>query len=196
MVATSGSQLLPPNAVTNLRQNLLPLTTILTPNIPEAKLVLTDAGVQFPDISSIADIVHIASLLQSLGPEHVLVKGGHLPFNAQLHPAQSPTDRKFVIDVLHSGTEKGVIVFKTEYSESGNTHGTGCSLASAIASNLVLGCEMTVAVEKACRYVERGIRTAGNLGKGSGPINHFHALEVKDDWDGVESSLIKEVWRA
>lgn len=129
MVATSGSQLLPPDAVTNLRQNLLPLTTILTPNIPEAKLLLTNAGIQVPDISSISDIVCIASLLQGLGSKHVLVKGGHLPLNTQLFPAQNPKDRKFVIDVLHSGTENDVVVFRTEYSETGNTHGTGCSLA-------------------------------------------------------------------
>ncbi|KAI4182426.1 MAG: hypothetical protein L6R41_005998 [Letrouitia leprolyta] len=194
MVATSGSQLLPPDAVTNLRQNLLPLTTILTPNIPEAKLLLTNAGIQVPDISSISDIVCIASLLQGLGSKHVLVKGGHLPLNTQLFPAQNPKDRKFVIDVLHSGTENDVVVFRTEYSETGNTHGTGCSLASAIASNLALGYAMATAVEKACRYVERGIQTAANLGKGSGPINHFHALEVKDYSDGVESSLTRQIW--
>ncbi|KAL8939774.1 MAG: hypothetical protein Q9216_003161 [Gyalolechia sp. 2 TL-2023] len=199
MVATSGSQLLPNSAITNLRQNLLPLTTILTPNIPEAKLLLTNAGISFPEVDSIASIIHICSLLQPLGPKHVLVKGGHVPFTSELHPAQTATERYFVIDVLYSGAGNEVIVFKTEYCKSGNTHGTGCSLASAIASELALGWEMAGAVERACRYVERGIRTAGNLGKGSGPINHFHALEVRDngdeDGDGVRSSLRREIWR-
>ncbi|KAL8995657.1 MAG: hypothetical protein Q9188_006755, partial [Gyalolechia gomerana] len=151
MVATSGSQLLPNSAITNLRQHLLPLTTILTPNIPEAKLLLTNAGISFPAIDSITDIIHMASLLQRLGPKHILIKGGHIPFNPELHPAQNPDEKKLVIDVLHSGHGKDVIVFKTQFSESGNTHGTGCSLASAIASNLALGCEVGPAVEKACR---------------------------------------------
>ncbi|KAL8723759.1 MAG: hypothetical protein Q9225_000054 [Loekoesia sp. 1 TL-2023] len=194
MVATSGSQLLPNSAVTNLRQRLLPLTTILTPNIPEAKLLLTNAGIESIEIRSISDIVHIASLLQRLGPKYILIKGGHVPFDSDLKTAQDPRRRQFVIDVLHSGDGNNVTIFKTEYSESKNTHGTGCSLASAIASNLALGKDMPRAVEDACRYVERGIKTAPDLGKGSGPINHFHALEVKGQ-PVEESSSRREVWR-
>ncbi|KAL9025334.1 MAG: hypothetical protein Q9196_005825 [Gyalolechia fulgens] len=193
MVATSGSQLLPTPAITNLRQHLLPLATILTPNIPEAKLLLANAGIHCPDIESIADIVHMASLLQRLGPKHILVKGGHCPLDSELRPAHKPADKTFVIDVLCSGDEDDVIVFTSAFSDGGNTHGTGCSLASAIASNLALGCAMMLAVERACRYVERAIRTAVDLGGGNGPINHFHSLVVRED--GVGSSLRMEVWR-
>ncbi|KAL8960435.1 MAG: hypothetical protein Q9193_002855, partial [Seirophora villosa] len=131
MVATSGAQLLPNDAVTDLREKLLPLTTILTPNIPEANLLLANAGVEYPDIRSIPDLVRVAKLLQRLGPTHVLIKGGHLPVDHDLNVAQQDADKEFVIDVLfsHNQDNDDVMVFKTDFSPSKNTHGTGCSLA-------------------------------------------------------------------
>lgn len=133
MVSTSGAQLLPNAAVTNLRTRILPLTTILTPNIPEAKLLLENAGVQAPEIESLDDIVTIASLVRSLGPAFVLVKGGHLPLTENAQISKQEADRHTVIDVLHNGTK--AIVFETDYLPSKNTHGTGCSLACKPASS-------------------------------------------------------------
>ena len=197
MVATSGGQLLPDAAVTNLRTQLLPLTTILTPNIPEAKLILQNSGIDPPEILSVNDVVVIASKLQALGPRYVLVKGGHLPLTKGFKISTSSEDNVTVVDVLHDGTT--ATVFSTDFSASKNTHGTGCSLAcrslmlyrnfqhlltantAAIASNLAYRLPMPQAVENAIRYVEAGIRTSfSTLGQGNGPINHFHSLQIAD----------------
>ncbi|KAI4285855.1 MAG: hypothetical protein L6R35_004561, partial [Caloplaca aegaea] len=134
MVATSGAQLLPNSAVTSLRDQLLPLTTILTPNIPEAKLLLDNASIEYPEPTrSIPDLIRIAKSLQCLGPKHVLIKGGHLPVDRDLNVAQLDADKEFVIDVLFSSHDRhdndDVVIFRTNFSPSKNTHGTGCSLA-------------------------------------------------------------------
>lgn len=128
MVATSGAQLLPNDAITNLREKLLPLTTILTPNIPEAKLILDNAGIEYPEIRSFLDLADIASLLHGLGPEHVLLKGGHLPFGQEMNIPQHAQSRRFIVDILYS-SDMEATSFTTDYSPSKNTHGTGCSLA-------------------------------------------------------------------
>ena len=127
MVATSGAQLLPNEAVQNLRTNLLPLTTILTPNIPEARLLLENAGLELPETGSLDDIVDIATALQSLGPRCVLVKGGHLPLTKDGHISKEEADRHTIVDVLYDGHE--ATIYQTDYLPSKNTHGTGCSLA-------------------------------------------------------------------
>ncbi len=127
MVATSGAQLLPNEAVHNLRTNLLPLTTILTPNIPEARLLLQNAGLEAPETNSLDDIVNIAKDVQSLGPRYVLVKGGHLPLTKDGHISKEEADRHTIVDVLYDGRE--VTIYQTDYIPSKNTHGTGCSLA-------------------------------------------------------------------
>lgn len=127
MVATSGAQLLPNEAVQNLRMNLLPLTTILTPNIPEARLLLLNAGLEVPETNSLDDIVNIARVLQSLGPRYVLIKGGHLPLTKDGHISKEEADRHSIVDVLYDGRE--ATIYETGYLSSKNTHGTGCSLA-------------------------------------------------------------------
>ena len=127
MVATSGAQLLPNEAVHNLRMNLLPLTTILTPNIPEARLLLENAGLGAPDISSVDDIVNIARVVQSLGPRYVLVKGGHLPLMKDGLVSKAEADRHTIMNVLYDGRK--ATIYETDYLPSKNTHGTGCSLA-------------------------------------------------------------------
>lgn len=132
MVATSGAQLLPYEAVTNLREQLLPLTTLLTPNIPEAKLILDNAGIEVPKIECVYDVVHLASILQRLGPKNVLIKGGHLPVDKAYNVPKEATDRRFVQDVLKS--EDDVVFYTTDYFPSENTHGTGCSLACTYTS--------------------------------------------------------------
>ena len=124
MVATSGAQLLPPEAVGNLRLELLPLATVLTPNIPEAELLLKDAGSEVGQIETTKDLIKVAAALQKLGPKWILLKGGHLPFIK--HPTGSG-NVSAVIDVLYGRDE--TIVMQRDHLDSKNTHGTGCSLA-------------------------------------------------------------------
>ncbi|KAF1959538.1 hypothetical protein CC80DRAFT_466442 [Byssothecium circinans] len=173
MVSTSGSQLLPEQAVDTLIKQLLPLTTILTPNLPEAQLLLRTAGVSFKDPHNVDDIITIARSLQQLGPKYVLLKGGHLPLTKGRLVSTNEADQDVVLNVLYGEAETTLL--ETPYQKSRNTHGTGCSLASAIACNLASGMTVINAVKKANLYVEAGIKTSTDLGRGSGPINHFHS---------------------
>jgi hydroxymethylpyrimidine kinase/phosphomethylpyrimidine kinase len=127
MVATSGAQLLPEDAVEKLLQDLLPLTTILTPNLPEAKLLLRKANVNSKDPQTPDDLVKMAKALQKLGPKYVLLKGGHIPLTKDRKISTELTEDNIVFNVL-AGPEV-VETFETEYLKSKNTHGTGCSLA-------------------------------------------------------------------
>ncbi|ESZ99322.1 phosphomethylpyrimidine kinase [Sclerotinia borealis F-4128] len=173
IVSTSGSQLLPSTAIRELRELLLPYTTVLTPNVPEAKLLLSDAGKVVDEPKNLNDLMNIAKQVQSLGPKYVLVKGGHLPLKNDKTVATTEEERELMVDILYG---EGVITeIWSRYQKSRNTHGTGCSMASAIASNIANGMPVVQAVRSACRYIEAGIRTAPNLGKGNGPINHFHS---------------------
>lgn len=174
MISTSGSQLLPEKAVKELRTKLLPLTTVLTPNIPEAQLLIKDAGDEAPEPTDLAGMISLAKQIRSLGPKAVLLKGGHLPLTKDHKTAQNPQDGTIVVDILVDGDT--TTLFETEFLVSKNTHGTGCSLASAIAANLAQGKDMIRAVRNAVRFVEVGIKTSTDLGKGSGPINHFHSM--------------------
>ncbi|KAJ0417326.1 hypothetical protein BJY00DRAFT_303480 [Aspergillus carlsbadensis] len=174
MVSTSGSQLLPEAAVQGLRTKLLPLTTVLTPNIPEAKLLLKDCGQAVSDPEDLEGLIQLTKRVAALGPKAVLLKGGHLALTKDHKTAQNPDEASRVIDILYDGEE--VTLFETDYLLSKNTHGTGCSLASAIAANLAHGKDLKRAVRSAVRFVEAGIKTSSELGKGSGPINHFHSM--------------------
>lgn len=179
MVSTSGAQLLPPKAVTNMVTELLPLTTVLTPNIPEATLILRKAGkTPFP-IDNLEGLKRLAAEVHSLGPRYVLLKGGHFPLTHAYQTANSESDKKLVCNILFGGGDEMDII-EFPYHKTKHTHGTGCSLASALACNLALGLEMAPAVVAACRYVDAGIKTAFKLGNagGSGPINHFHSLQI------------------
>ncbi|KAI1502328.1 Phosphomethylpyrimidine kinase-domain-containing protein [Biscogniauxia marginata] len=173
MIATTGAQLLPSKAVNELRTLLLPQTFILTPNIPEARLLLSDSDKESIDIQRIDDLELIARRIQELGPKWVLIKGGHVPFKKDGTIANSPEEKEIVVDVLLGEGE--ITRIASPYLDSKNTHGTGCSLASAIASNLSRGFRPVEAVKAACQYVEAGIKTAPGYGKGNGPLNHFHS---------------------
>ena len=127
MVSTSGSKLLPEKAIRNLREQLLPITTILTPNISEALLLLRDSGTTIPDPQSLDDLVNIAKTVHGLGPKFVLVKGGHLPMTRDRKVPVNDADKSIVTDVLYNGSQ--VSILETEYLVSRSTHGTGCSLA-------------------------------------------------------------------
>ncbi|KAI1847795.1 hypothetical protein JX265_009223 [Neoarthrinium moseri] len=174
MVATTGAVLLPPEAVKDMRTLLLPQTFLVTPNIPEAKLLLSDAGKQSLEVETIEDLENLARMTQELGPEWVLIKGGHVPFKKDGTIARSPEERQLMVDVLYG--EGRITRIGGTYQDSKNTHGTGCSLASAIASNIAKGLSPVEAVSAACQYVEAGIRTAPGYGQGNGPLNHFHSV--------------------
>ncbi len=151
MVAKGGQSLLAANAVATLKRALLPLASLLTPNLPEAS-VLCGREIETED-----DMRHAADMLLTLGVPAVLLKGGHLPGD-------------LVTDML--ATEDGVTLFSAPRIPSRHTHGTGCTLASAIATGLAQGMALPDAVARGRDYVRRAIETAPGFGAGAGPLNH------------------------
>ena len=107
MVATSGAQLLPEDAVKTLCNDLLPQTYILTPNIPEANLILKEAGHTPFDIQDLGDLQKLAAALHKLGVKYVLLKGGHVPLTSEYKVASSEDDKKIVANVLHGEGHRG-----------------------------------------------------------------------------------------
>ena len=151
MVATSGARLISEDAIETLKQELFPLATVLTPNIPEAQHI---AGMK---ISTPEDMEVAARLIYAKGCKNVLIKGGRNMAGA--------------VDVLFDG--ESARRYEIGQIDTSNTHGTGCTLSSAIASNLALGHPVPEAVELAKSYVTDAIRRAPGLGHGCGPLNHF-----------------------
>lgn len=132
MVSTSGSNLLPTEAIKTVTGLLVPHATVLTPNIPEAKLLaeLVEGGQYFSEISSIDDLEKLAATIQSLGPKWVLLKGGHLPLTKDLTVANVDDENRqpaVVVDILYGEGRSTRI--QSRYQDSKNTHGTGCTLA-------------------------------------------------------------------
>jgi hydroxymethylpyrimidine/phosphomethylpyrimidine kinase len=162
MVATSGDRLLAPAAIDLLRGELLPCASIATPNLPEAAALADE-----PIATDRASIERQARKILRLGPAAVLIKGGHGS------GAES-------IDYLVSA--EGVKAFAAPRVATKNTHGTGCSLSSAIAAGLARGFQLDEAVDRAKRYVSAAIAAADslNVGRGNGPIHHFYALDGND----------------
>jgi hydroxymethylpyrimidine/phosphomethylpyrimidine kinase len=156
MVAKGGAALLQDSAAHALITRMIPKAALLTPNLPEAE-VLTG----FP-VTDLEGMRRAAAALLKLGPGAVLVKGGHLD-----HPT--------VLDLLL--TERGETVFESRRIDTQHTHGTGCTLASAIAAGLAQGLAMEPAVARARDYVHRAIETAPGFGHGHGPLNHSHPLD-------------------
>jgi hydroxymethylpyrimidine/phosphomethylpyrimidine kinase len=142
MVSTSGSELLPRTAVSTLIKDLLPLTTILTPNLPEAKLLLETAGVQVNDPETVDDIVAMAHKILGLGPKWVLLKGGHLPLTRGRVISKEDAEKEIVLNVL-IGESSGLTMLESDYVKSNNTHGTGCSLACESGPVSLLECATT-----------------------------------------------------
>jgi hydroxymethylpyrimidine/phosphomethylpyrimidine kinase len=159
MVATSGDRLLPPDAVEGLRSKLIPRARLVTPNLPEAAALLNEAIAE-----SEAGIERQGKLLLAAGCETVLIKGGHG------HGAES-TDYLF--------SAGGVVAFRSPRIVTKNTHGTGCSLSSAIAAGLAKGNNLETAVANAKTYISEAIAAADrvNVGRGHGPVHHFHAFD-------------------
>lgn len=154
MIATSGSKLISDLAIDTLKTKLLPLADIITPNIPEAESL---TGVT---IENTAQMLKAAKLLSQMLPGYILIKGGHLQESAD--------------DLLYGhGTASW---FKSAKIPNPNTHGTGCTLSSAIACNLAKGDNMQTSVANAKVYISGALRANLDLGKGSGPLNHCYKL--------------------
>lgn len=150
MIATSGARLISEEAVEVLKNSLLPMAALVTPNIPEAE-VLSGRKIVTPE-----DMIKAAALIGETYHCAVLCKGGH-----QLNDAN---------DLLWK--EGGYRWFRGERINNPNTHGTGCTLSSAIASNLAKGYELEAAVERAKKYISGALAAMLDLGKGSGPMDH------------------------
>ncbi len=150
MVATSGAKLISDDAVDALVNELLPLATVITPNIPEAE-VLSGMSIQSPD-----DMIKAAQKIRSLSGVAVLLKGGHNMNDAN--------------DLLVSAD--GSRWFNGDHIDNPNTHGTGCTLSSAIASGLAKGYPLAQAVSSAKSYISGALASMLNLGKGCGPLDH------------------------
>lgn len=154
MVSKSGFHLLQPEAKEALINYLLPMATLVTPNLPEAEVI---TGLK---ISTLEDMKKSADLIRKIGPKYVLIKGGHLDGEAT--------------DILYDGNE--FIYYNSPRINTKNTHGTGCTLSSAIASNLGNGLPMKEAIEKAKLYITGAIENSFPIGKGVGPVHHFYKL--------------------
>jgi hydroxymethylpyrimidine/phosphomethylpyrimidine kinase len=156
MVATSGDRLLPADAVDALRTKLIPLASIITPNLPEAAVLLSE-----PLAASDAAIESQGRRLLSLGCPYVLIKGGHG------HGSES-------IDYLVSAS--ATVSLASPRLATKNTHGTGCSLSAAIAAGLAKGEDMDAAVRNAKAFISAAIASADRfaVGHGHGPVHHFH----------------------
>jgi hydroxymethylpyrimidine/phosphomethylpyrimidine kinase len=156
MVAKGGARLLDPGAVDALVLRLLPLASLLTPNVPEAEL-LTGMRIQ-----SVRDLERAADALLALGPSAVLMKGGHLEGDT-------------LTDVLRTA-DGADYRFEGPRIQTRSTHGTGCTLASAIAAGVAEGLTLHGAVTRARAYVVRAIELAPGLGRGHGPLEFAHPL--------------------
>lgn len=161
MVATSGAKLLKDDAIKTLEDKLFPLADVLTPNIPEAEILIGEK------IGSVEDMEAAAKKISEKYSCATLLKGGHAINDAN--------------DYLYAnGIETW---FKGERIDTENTHGTGCTLSSAIAANLAKGFPMEIAVKMAKDYISKALADGLDIGKGSGPMNH--AFDIKDSYKEV-----------
>jgi hydroxymethylpyrimidine/phosphomethylpyrimidine kinase len=155
MVAKGGAPLIQSDSIDALKTRLVPRAAVLTPNLPEAEIL---CGRTIADIAAMREA---ARVLLALGCDAVLLKGGHL-------------DGDTVHDIL--ATEAGLTEWTSPRIATPHTHGTGCTLASAIAAGLAQGMAVAAAVERARDYVQRAIASAPGLGRGHGPLDHAHPL--------------------
>lgn len=152
MIAKGGDRLLLEEAIAAMRAELLPCAHVVTPNVPEAEVL---AGIR---IRGVEDMREAARRILDLGPRLVMIKGGHL-------------EGAEVVDVV-CGHDR-LYELRTRRHETRHTHGTGCTLASAIAANLARGLAADEAIERAHAYLQGAIEHAPRIGKGQGPLNHF-----------------------
>jgi len=157
MVAKGGTKLINDTAIIYIKKELMKNTLLITPNIPEAE-ILTNI-----DIDTTQDMIKAGKILISLGAKNVLVKGGHLK-------------SKKMIDILVNN--KMIKIFNSKKHNSKNTHGTGCTLSSSIATYLSCGKDLIKSCELGIKYVNESIKSKLNLGKGNGPINHLNSITI------------------
>ena len=157
MVAKGGAKLINNSAIIYLKNKLLKNILLVTPNIPEAEILSNTK------ISSTKDMIKAGQILIKLGAKNVLIKGGHLK-------------SKQMNDVLLN--KKITKVFRSKKYKSRNTHGTGCTLSSAIATNLSCGKDLIKSCELGIKYVNEAIKSNLKLGKGNGPINHLNSFTI------------------
>ena len=157
MVAKGGAKLIDQNAVNTIKKELIKKTFLITPNIPEAEILT-----KFK-IKSVEDMIYSGKLLLKLGAKNVLLKGGHL-------------NSKKMTDILINNKE--LILFNNKKFTTKNTHGTGCTLSSAIATYLSRGKVLKKACELGIKYVNEAIGSNLNYGKGNGPINHLNSIII------------------
>ena len=161
MVATSGSKLLSDDAINTLINELIPLADIITPNIPEAEVL---SGIK---INNVSDMEKTIKIIAKLGSKSVLLKGGHMINDAN--------------DLLFNNNE--LVWINGKRINNNNTHGTGCTLSSAIASNLAKGYDMENSIKRSKYYLSKCLSQMLDLGKGSGPMDHgwnFKEIDLND----------------
>ena len=157
MIAKGGAKLIDDKAVDLLKNELIKKVTLITPNIPEAE-ILTNSKIKTKE-----DMILAASILINLGAKNVFIKGGHL-------------DSKVVQDIFIN--KKEIMLIKNKRITTRNTHGTGCTLSSAISTFFACGKTLKKSCELATKYVNNSIRSNLNYGKGHGPINHLSSIAV------------------
>lgn len=156
MVATSGDTLIEEESRSWLRDHLIPLATVITPNIAEAEFILEEKIRNTEDMKQAAE-----QICSRFGASAALIKGGHLEGEA--------------IDFLYDGSS--ILTYSSERIDTENTHGTGCTYAAALTAFLSQGAPLSTAVEQAKHFVTEAIRHSFDIGKGSGPTNHFATRE-------------------
>jgi len=157
MVAKGGTRLINQSAIKTLKNELIRKAYLITPNIPEAE-VLTKTK-----IKNLKDMIRAANILLKLGAKNILLKGGH-------------RKSKYMEDILLN--RKGIKIFKNKKIKTRNTHGTGCTLSSAIATFLSCGKPLKKSCELGIKYVNQAIGSNPGYGKGHGPINHLNSILI------------------
>ena len=157
MVAKGGAELIDKKAISLLKSKMIKKALIITPNIPEAE-ILTKTK-----ITTNGDMVYAASKLLEYGAKNVLIKGGHLK-------------NKIVQDILVN--KKEIKIFNSNRYNTRNTHGTGCTLSSAVTTFLSCGKTIKKSCELGIKYVNSSIKSNPNYGKGHGPINHLNSVKI------------------
>ena len=161
MVAKDGTKLIDSYSIKILKSKLIKKVSLITPNIPEAEILTKKK------IFSVDDMIQAARILMNLGAKNVLIKGGHLK-------------SKIMCDIFLS--QNKLSVFKNKKINTKNTHGTGCTLSSAIATYYSCGKTLNKSCEMAINYVNHSIGTGPKYGKGHGPINHLSVININKNF--------------
>ncbi len=158
MVSTSGHNLISPKCINYIRSKMIPQVTLITPNIPEAEILSNTK------INNSEDMIKAIKIIKKLGASNILIKGGHLK-------------TKKIFDIFHDNNN--LLLFRNKKILTKNTHGTGCTLSSAIATYYSCGKTLKNSCYLAIKYVNGAIKTAPNYGSGNGPINHINSIKLK-----------------